>query len=123
MARNLNMDVPITLGVVLALGMSVVETLGHAEHAYFDSAVMLLAFLLAGRFLDQNMRRRTRAVAGNLAALKAETAVKFVTPEEIREVPVTAIRAGDMVLWCGRASASPSTAWWSTAVRTSTRAW
>ena len=36
LARNLNMDVPITLGVVLALAMSVVETLQHAEHAYFD---------------------------------------------------------------------------------------
>jgi Cu2+-exporting ATPase len=59
---------------------------------------MLLTFLLAGRFLDQNMRRRTRAVAGNLAALKAETAVKFVTPEEIREVPVAAIHPGDLVL-------------------------
>jgi Cu2+-exporting ATPase len=98
MAQSLNMDVPITLGVLLALGMSVVETLGHAEHAYFDSATMLLAFLLVGRFLDQNMRRRTRAVAGNLAALKAETAVKFVSPEEIREVPVTAVHPGDMVL-------------------------
>jgi Cu2+-exporting ATPase len=98
MARSVNMDVPITLGVVLALGMSVVETLGHAEHAYFDSAVMLLAFLLIGRFLDQNMRRRTRTVASNLAALKAETAVKFVTPDEIREVPVTAVQAGDLVL-------------------------
>jgi Cu2+-exporting ATPase len=96
--KSVNMDVPITLGVVLALGMSVFETLGHAEHAYFDSAVMLLTFLLAGRFLDQNMRRRTRAVAGNLAALKAETAVKFVTPEEIREVPVAAIHPGDTVL-------------------------
>jgi len=95
---RLNMDVPITLGVVLALAMSVAETLNHAEHAYFDSAVMLLAFLLAGRYLDQNMRRRTRAVAGNLAALKAETALKLVTPEEIREVPVASIRAGDLVM-------------------------
>ncbi|KAA5603092.1 heavy metal translocating P-type ATPase [Blastochloris sulfoviridis] len=95
---SLNMDVPITLGVLLAVGMSVVETMNHAEHAYFDSAVMLLFFLLTGRFLDINMRRRTRAVAGNLAALKAETAVKFVTPAEISEVPVAAIRPGDLVL-------------------------
>ncbi len=95
---RLNMDVPITLGVVLALGMSVFETLHHAEHAYFDSAIMLLTFLLAGRYLDQNMRRRTRAVATNLAALKAEMAFKFVSPEEIREVPVDAIRPGDLVL-------------------------
>src|SRR5579863_960948 len=36
-ARHLNMDVPISLGVILALGMSVVETARHAQHAYFDS--------------------------------------------------------------------------------------
>jgi Cu2+-exporting ATPase len=96
--RNVNMDVPISIGVTLALGMSVVETLHHAEHAYFDAAIMLLTFLLVGRCLDQRMRLKTRAVAGNLAALKAETATKFVGPDEISEVPVAAIRSGDIVL-------------------------
>lgn len=96
--RNVNMDVPISIGVTLALVLSVVETLGHAEHAYFDAAIMLLTFLLFGRYLDQNMRRRTRAVAGNLAALKAETATKFVGAGEISEVPVAAIDPGDIVL-------------------------
>ncbi|MGY3614377.1 heavy metal translocating P-type ATPase [Bradyrhizobium sp. USDA 10063] len=95
---NVNMDVPISIGVILALGMSIVETIGHAEHAYFDAAIMLLTFLLVGRYLDQSMRRRTRAVAGNLAALKAETATKFVGPDEISVVPAAAIRAGDIVL-------------------------
>ena len=97
-ARRLNMDVPITVGVLLALGMSVVETLNHAEHAYFDSALMLLTFLLVGRTLEQFMRRRTRAVAGNMAALRAETATKFVGPHELCEVPVESIRPGDLVL-------------------------
>ncbi|MDN4987908.1 cation-translocating P-type ATPase [Bradyrhizobium arachidis] len=96
--KTTNMDVPISIGVCLALGMSVVETIHHAEHAYFDAAIMLLTFLLVGRFLDQNMRRRTRAVAGNLAALKAETAAKFVGPDEISQVPVAAIHPGDIVL-------------------------
>ena len=95
---NVNMDVPICIGVILALGMSLVETFHHAEHAYFDAAIMLLTFLLVGRYLDQNMRRRTRAVAGNLAALKAETATKFIGADEISEVPVAAIRASDLVL-------------------------
>src|SRR3954467_11264058 len=95
---NVNMDVPISIGRSLALATSVIETIGHAEHAYFDAAIMLLTFLLVGRYLDQNMRRRTRAVAGNLAALKAETAAKFVGTDEISEVPVAAIRAGDIVL-------------------------
>ncbi|KRQ05473.1 cation-translocating P-type ATPase [Bradyrhizobium manausense] len=96
--KTTNMDVPISIGVCLALGMSVVETVNHAEHAYFDAAIMLLTFLLVGRFLDQNMRRRTRAIAGNLAALKAETAAKFVGPDEISQVPVAAIHPGDIVL-------------------------
>jgi Cu2+-exporting ATPase len=97
-ARRTNMDVPISIGIMLALAMSVVETIHHAEHAYFDAALMLLAFLLAGRYLDQSMRRKTRAVAGNLAALRAETATKFVGPDEISVVPIAAVQAGDIVL-------------------------
>ena len=97
-ARGVNMDVPISIGVLLALGMSLVETANHAEHAYFDAAIMLLTFLLVGRYLDQSMRRKTRAVAGNLAALKAETATKFIGGSEIAEVPVAAIDPGDIVL-------------------------
>jgi Cu2+-exporting ATPase len=96
--RSVNMDVPISVGVILALGMSLVETINHAEHAYFDAAIMLLTFLLVGRYLDQNMRRRTRAVAGNLAALKADTATRLSATGEIAEVPVAAIHPGDIVL-------------------------
>jgi P-type Cu2+ transporter len=97
-AGRTNMDVPISIGIILAIAMSMMETIHHAEHAYFDAALMLLAFLLGGRYLDQNMRRRTRAVAGNLAALKAETATKFVAADEISVVPIAAVQAGDIVL-------------------------
>jgi Cu2+-exporting ATPase len=96
-SRALNMDVPISLGVILALGMSVAETANHAEHAYFDSAIMLLFFLLIGRTLDHAMRRKTRAIAGNLAALKAETAHRFAG-DELVSVPVAALKAGDRLL-------------------------
>jgi P-type Cu2+ transporter len=95
--RQLNMDVPISLGVIVALGMSVVETANHAQHAYFDSATMLLFFLLCGRTLDHAMRRKTRAVAGNLAALKAEFAHRFDGAEVVR-VPAAALKAGDRLL-------------------------
>nr|WP_250152327.1 heavy metal translocating P-type ATPase [Ancylobacter radicis] len=97
-ARSLNMDVPITLGVILALGVSVFETLNHAEHAYFDSAVMLLFFLLTGRYLDHAMRRKTRAEAGNLAALKAVSARRFAPDGSLVTVPAAAVTAGDEVL-------------------------
>ena len=96
-AGTLNMNVPIYLGVILSLAMSVVETANHAEHAYYDSAIMLLFFLLVGRTLDHAMRRRTRAVAGNLAALRAETAHRFAG-DELVNVPAAALKAGDRVL-------------------------
>lgn len=97
-AKRTNMDVPITIGILLALIMSVVETINHAEHTYFDSVVMLLFFLLCGRYLDQAMRRRTRAVAGNLAALKAEVAHRLDEKGEAVLVPTAALKPGDCVL-------------------------
>ena len=96
--RSMTMDVPISLGVSLALGMSVYETAHHAHHAYFDSAVMLLFFLLLGRVLDQVMRRKTRAVAGNLLALRADTAAVLDADGSVRELPVKAVKPGDLVL-------------------------
>ncbi len=97
-ARSTNMDVPISLGVTLALGLSVFQTLAHERLAYFDSAMMLLMFLLAGRFLDQRMRRRTRDFAINLSAIRADRAVKLFDGGEARETPIAAIQPGDLVL-------------------------
>ncbi len=97
-ARRTNMDVPISIGVLLALGVSLYETAISAENAYFDSAIMLLFFLLAGRTLDQAMRRKTRMLAGNLAALKGETA-ELVQPDgTTRTVPAAAIHVGRSIL-------------------------
>ncbi len=61
-----NMDVPISIGVSLATALSLYETATHGPHAYFDSAVMLLFFLLCGRWLDSVMRDRAR---GGVTAL------------------------------------------------------
>ncbi len=97
-ARSVNMDVPISLAVVLALGMSMLQTLAHERVAYFDSALTLLLFLLAGRYLDQRMRRRTRDFAVNLTAIRADLAVKLFPGGEARDTPIAAIHPGDLVL-------------------------
>ena len=72
--RRLNMDVPISLGVTLAIAMSVFQTVRGTEQVYFDAAVTLLFFLLVGRFLDQRMRARTAGAAANLMGLRGATA-------------------------------------------------
>jgi P-type Cu2+ transporter len=71
-----NMDVPISIGVILASALSLFETIMHGDHAYFDGAVMLLFFLLAGRWLDSVMRDRARD--GVAALLKHRAAGAMV---------------------------------------------
>jgi P-type Cu2+ transporter len=90
--------VPISIGVALALGLSVYETAIHATHAYFDSAIMLLFFLLVGRYLDLAMRRKTRLFAGNLASIKAEFAHRLDASGELARVPAAMLLPGDRVL-------------------------
>ncbi|WP_404366676.1 heavy metal translocating P-type ATPase [Sphingomonas sp. MMS24-J45] len=71
-----NMDVPISIGVVLTTAMSLYETATGGAHAYFDGAIMLLFFLLAGRFLDSMMRARAAdGVAALLERVPAEAQV------------------------------------------------
>ena len=96
-ACRLNMDVPISLGILLALVMSVYETVTHADHAYFDSATMLLSFLLLGRFLDHLMRRKTRAVAANLAALRTPIACAVYENGVEQLIPVSQLKPGDFI--------------------------
>lgn len=69
-----NMDVPISIGVLLATGLSLYEALTGGHQAYFDGATMLLFFLLAGRALDAAMRGRTRAEIGALLSRMGRSA-------------------------------------------------
>ena len=69
--RRTNMDVPISIGVLLVTSMSLVETIQRGEHTYFDSAVTLLFFLLIGRYMDHRARGRARATAEQLLTLRA----------------------------------------------------
>ena len=60
---RLNMDVPITLAIALAVGTSLYETTQSGDHAYFDAAIALCTFLLAGRYLDHRTRANARSAA------------------------------------------------------------
>jgi P-type Cu2+ transporter len=96
-ARSVNMDVPISLGVILAAIMSLYETATHGEHAWFDAAITLLFFLLVGRFLDHRMRDVARSAASKLMSLSARSAMRLAADGTVTHVPISQINVGDVV--------------------------
>lgn len=95
--RGLNMDVPISLAILLALGMSLFETLEGGQHAYFDAALSLTFFLLIGRYLDHRTRSAARSAAKELAALETHTAFKLTDGKTV-ETPVADLNINDKLL-------------------------
>ncbi len=96
--RRTNMDVPISIGVLLATTMSLYETIVGGPHAYFDGAVMLLFFLLAGRVLDAMMRDRARAGIEALLRQQAPGAMVVGDQGVARWVKAADLRPGDRML-------------------------
>ncbi len=93
-----NMDVPISIGVILTTLMSLYETATGGVHAYFDGAVMLLFFLLAGRFLDSVMRARARdSISALLRHVPADAQVLAADGTATRR-PIADLSAGMRIL-------------------------
>lgn len=96
-ARRLNMDVPISLAVILATAMSCFQMLKGSEQVYFDAAITLMFFLLVGRWLDQRLRIRAQGEAQNLLSLQSGLATLVHSKGAQRNVPAYALVAGDKV--------------------------
>ena len=57
-----------------------------SEQVYFDAAVMLLFFLLVGRYLDEALRVRARGEAQNLLSLQSGIATVIAADGSQRKV-------------------------------------
>ncbi len=94
---RLNMDVPISLAIALAVVTSLWETTLSGEHAYFDAALALTFFLLTGRYLDYRTRSIAQSAAEELAALEVPRGLKLVGGEPV-ETPIAELSVGDHIL-------------------------
>lgn len=93
-----NMDVPISIGVLLAYGLSLYETIHRGEHAYFDASVTLLFVLLIGRTLDHLVRQRARSAVSGLARLGARGAMILRADGSRDYLPTDEIEQGMRIL-------------------------
>jgi len=81
-------------------GDAVWSTRGIVWHTYFDSAMMIIAFVLTGRLLEEKARRGTassiRKLMG-LAPMTARIVSKDDDVEQLTDVPIATIKIGDLI--------------------------
>ncbi len=90
------MDTLISLGTLVALVFSWWQaTVGG--HLYFETAAVITAFILLGRYLEARSKGKASEAIAKLLELGAKTAHRIVG-DGTEETPVEALRVGDRVL-------------------------
>jgi Cu2+-exporting ATPase len=96
--RSTNMDLPISLSILLALGLSIYQTSQNGPHTYFDAAVMLIFLLLIGRYLDYRLRDRARGAARHLLTLQSLLVRRQLSGGGAETVAAREVAPGDLLL-------------------------
>jgi P-type Cu+ transporter len=97
---SLTMDVMYAMGIGVAYGASVLGTFGivlTSDFLFYETAVMLAAFLTLGRYLEARAKGRTNDAIKKLVELQAKTAIVLKGTEEV-VVPVEELMIGDVIL-------------------------
>lgn len=97
-AGRANMDVPISLAIILSLGLSVYQSVLHGAQTYFDAAVMLAFLLLIGRYLDLHLRRRASQAARQLVEMQAVLVRRIAGGGLVETVIAAQVAPGDRLL-------------------------
>lgn len=96
--RQVNMDTPITLGVLAGFVGSVWATVQGEGVVYYDTITMLVFFLLGARFLERNAREKSVEAAENLLRLVPAMATRVNSEQQHELVPVHEVEVGDIIL-------------------------
>lgn len=91
-----NMNTLVTIGTLVAYFYSIYAmTLGH--EVYFESAAVIILFILLGDSLEEGMRKRANGALKSLLKLQAKDAILLKNGQEIK-IPVEKIKVGDVLV-------------------------
>ena len=90
-----NMDTLIALGTLAAFTLSIVRLFTGGD-LYFDTAALIIAFIVLGRYFEARVRRRASSAIRALLELGAKEA-RVVADGEERMMPIDDVRIGDVV--------------------------
>ena len=102
--RTADMNTLIAVGTSAAYFYSMVAVLfpglfaagGLKPHVYFDTAAMIIALILLGRFLEARARGQTSEAIKKLIGMQPKTALVIRDGKE-REIPVDDVQVGDLI--------------------------
>jgi P-type Cu+ transporter len=103
--RVANMDTLIGIGTLAAYLYSLIVTLfptvrlryGLPEYTYFDVTIVVIGFVILGKYLESRSKLRTGEAIEKLLGLQAKTALLWKDGKEI-EVPVSEVKIGDVLI-------------------------
>jgi cation transport ATPase len=93
---TLNMDVLVALGALSAYGYSI-AMIFYGGEIFFDTASMIITFILLGRFLEAGSRLKAGNAIAELAELQPHEALRVEESGETSMVPVAAVQSGQMI--------------------------
>jgi cation-transporting ATPase V len=94
--RSANMDTLVAVGTLAAYGYSVVQLVNGGMELYFETAILLIAFLTLGRYLEARARGRAGQAIRALLELGAKQARVLHDGTEVL-VPVEQVAVGDLL--------------------------
>ena len=97
-ARSLNMDVPVSIALIISFFASIYAMLTGAPHVYFDSVSMFIFFLLAGRYLEAQARQQASQTANDLIPIMPRLSHRLLANGDSEEVPVSDLHLGEHIV-------------------------
>lgn len=104
--RSANMDTLVALSTGVAYVFSVFNTLfpeywhqkGLHGHVYFEAAAVVIAFILLGKWLEENAKSNTSTAIKKLMALQPNEVTLWLDNEQQKVIPIAQVKVGDKLL-------------------------